>query len=350
MISIAYFDCFSGISGDMIIGAFIDAGMNFPDFEKEINKLKLPQCELTFQKVLKNHITATKFDIREDGNSQFRNIQDLNAILDHSDLAENIKHSAKKIFLKIANAESAVHDQPLEDVHFHEIGAVDTIIDVVGVLIGLDMLGIDKIVCSKLNVGTGFISSAHGEFPVPAPATALLLQGLPIYSTGVKAELVTPTGAAIISTLAESFGDMPDLTIENIGYGAGTRNLDHPNLLRVFFGHSTGISNSSAGFVSTIKTNIDDMNPQLYDHVIDKLFKNGALDVYLTNIFMKKNRPAIQLTVLANCIDEDRMIRLVFEETTTIGLRITREKRKTLKRQIVEKSTKFGRLDLRFQN
>ena len=345
---IAYFDCFSGISGDMIVGALVDAGIDYRAFEAELSKLKLAGFQVTCRKLKKNHIAATKFDLVDNGKQTCRTIHDLNQIIDHSDFPDPLKQRARQIFSRIAEAEATIHNQPVEAVHFHEIGAVDTVVDVIGSLVALRLLDITSVRSSRINVGSGFIQSAHGKFPVPAPATVELLKGVPIYSTNVASELVTPTGAAIITTLGESFGEFPELVTETVGYGAGAKELEHPNVLRIFIGKEIANQKSPNELISVMVTNIDDMNPQLYEHIIDTLLKNGAVDVYLTNVMMKKSRPAVQLTVLAESTDEDRIIRLIFEETTTIGLRIRREQRKTLEREIIEKNTNYGKVRFKY--
>ncbi len=353
MSRIAYFDCFSGISGDMIIGALLDAGLPFDDLKNELAKLNLTDYELKCEKVVKNHISGSKFDVvlppAQEGKkaAPYRHLKNLNDIIDRSSLDEKLKFDAKRIFHKIAEAEAKVHNQPIEKVHFHEIGALDTIIDVVGALIALKLLSIGKVYCSKLNVGSGFVTFSHGTFPVPAPATAEILKGVPVYAGDINGELVTPTGAAIISTIAEKFGPLPVLITEHVGYGAGSRDLPQPNLLRVFIGRTEEPS-PNLDQVAVIETNIDDMNPQLYEHVIEKLFAAGALEVFLTNIMMKKNRPGILLTVLANLADQDRLVKICFEETTTIGLRIRQECRKILDREIKEVETIFGKVRVKF--
>lgn len=352
MSRIAYFDCFSGISGDMIIGALLDAGLSFDDLQNELAKLNLAGYELKFEKVVKNHISGSKFDIisppslKGEKGASYRRLKNLNDIVDASGLDEDIKGTAKRIFLKIAEAEAKIHNQPIDKVHFHEIGAVDTIVDVLGALAGLRLLGIEKIYASTLNLGGGFVTFSHGTFPAPAPATAEILKGVPVFSTDVNAELVTPTGAAIISTIAETFGPLPAMTVERVGYGAGSRDLPHPNLLRVFIGAPAEPS-LTADEVAVIETNIDDMNPQLYDHVMEKLFAAGALEVFLTTIIMKKNRPGVKVTVLARPQDQEQMLQILFEETTTIGLRLRQERRTILHREIKEVETKFG--DVRFK-
>ncbi|MFQ5863812.1 MAG: nickel pincer cofactor biosynthesis protein LarC [bacterium] len=342
MPKITYFDCFSGISGDMLIGALLDAGADFDVLKSELAKLGLSNYELEARKVSKQHIAATKFDVVDKGQTVYRHLKDLNAVVEKSPLPPDIQQKAKSIFLRIATAEAKVHGQPLEKVHFHEIGAVDTIIDVVGTLICLKLLNIERVFCSRLNVGSGFVEFSHGRFPVPVPATAEILTGVPIYTTDIQAELVTPTGAAIIAEIASAFGDMPVMTTQSIGYGAGVRELEQPNVLRVFVG--TSDESSKEDEVVIIETNIDDMNPQLYEHVLERLLANGALDVFLTNVMMKKNRPGTNVTVLAQPADQDKLINLLFEETTTIGVRMRRESRKTLQREIQEVDTKFGKV------
>jgi uncharacterized protein (TIGR00299 family) protein len=342
MSKIAYFDGFSGISGDMIIASLLDAGANFHELKIQLDKLHLPDCELRAEKVVKKGIAATKFDVLGGEEQVYRHLKDLNRIVDNSELDGEIQARAKTIFMKIANAEAKVHNQPIEKVHFHEIGAVDTIVDVVGALVGIKLLGIEKVFCSPLNGGSGFVEFSHGRFAVPAPATAELLKGVPIYATDSNAELVTPTGAAIITTIADGFGPLPAMKIEHIGYGAGTHDLSQPNLLRLFVGSAAAEGGVEHGVVSIIETNIDDMNPQFYEHVLDKLLERGALEVYLTNVMMKKNRPAVKLTVLSRVGEEKEFVRILFEETTTLGMRIRHEQREILPREIKPIATKFG--------
>ncbi len=337
---IAYFDCFSGISGDMIMGALIVLGLDIDFLKKELKKLNLKGYKVESKKILKNGITATKFNVIEyHKHHDERNLKEINKIINNSRLNTEIKNTIKKIFQKIAIAEAKIHNKPINKIHFHEIGAIDTIIDVTGAVIGLSKVGIEKIYCSKLNVGTGFVEFSHGKFPVPAPATAEILKGVPVYHNNIQAELVTPTGAAIITSLAEKFGEMPSMKIEKIGYGAGTKELKHPNVLRIFIGETDKIQNET---INVIETNIDNMNPEIYPYVIDKLMENSALDAYLTTIIMKKGRPAIKLTVLAEQKDTDKLCNIIFDETTTLGVRIfTAEKRK-LDREIKTIKTKYG--------
>lgn len=343
----AYFDCFSGISGDMIMGALIDLGLDIKFLKKELEKLNLKGYEIEAKKVVKNGITSTKFEIivlHNHGHHDEKNLKEINSIIDKSKLENEAKNTIKKIFLKIGAAESKIHSKPIDKIHFHEIGAIDTIIDVAGAVIGFKKLGIEKIHCSKLNVGTGFVKFSHGKWPVPAPATAEILKNAPIYHNNVEAELVTPTGAAIITTFADKFGEMPAMEVEKIGYGAGTRELEQPNVLRVFLGE---IGNDSDEIINIIETNIDNMNPEIYPYVVDKLMENGALDAYLASIIMKKGRPAIKLTVLADIKYTDKLCSMIFDETTTLGVRIYPAQRKKLDREIKTVKTKYGNVRIK---
>lgn len=343
---IAYFDCFSGISGDMIIGALIELGLDINFLKKELDKLNLKNYKIKSKKIIKNGITATKFDIIESQkhNHEERNLKEIYDIIDNSKLENETKNTIKKIFLKIATAESKIHNKAIDKIHFHEIGTIDTIVDIAGAVIGLKKLSIEKIYCSKLNVGSGFVNFSHGKFPVPAPATVEILKDIQIYHNNIEAELVTPTGAAIITTLADKFGDMPTMKIEKIGYGAGTKDLEQPNVLRVFLGESDEIQNEA---INVIETNIDNMNTEIYPYVIDKLMENSALDAYLTNIIMKKGRPAVKLTVLSDIKDTDKLCNIIFDETTTLGVRIFCSERKILNRKIKTIKTKYGNVRIK---
>ena len=336
---ILYFDCFSGISGDMIIGALIDLGFDFNFLKDELKKLNLKGYEIESKKIIKNGISSTKFNVVEKHNHEERNLKEINKIIDNSKLDNEIKNLIKKIFNKIAVAEAKVHNKPVNEIHFHEIGAIDTIIDIAGAVIGFKKLGIDRIYCSKLNVGTGFVEFSHGKFPVPAPATVEILKNVPVYNNNVEAELVTPTGAAIITTLAYKFGEIPLVKFEKIGYGAGTKDLEQPNVLRIFLGE---MENNGDVTINVIETNIDNMNPEIYPYVVDRLIENGALDAYLTNIIMKKGRPAIKLTVLCDIENTDKLCNIIFDETTTLGVRIFSAAKKKLDREIKTIKTKYG--------
>ena len=337
---IAYFDCFSGISGDMTLGALIDLGLDFNFLKDELKKLHLKGYAIKAKKIVKNGISATKFDvIAKNEHHHERNLKEINEIIKNSKLEDEIKDKIKKIFQRVAAAESKIHKKPINKIHFHEIGAIDTIIDVAGAVIGLKKLGIKQIYCSRLNVGTGFVKFSHGNFPVPAPATAEILKNVPIYHNNIEAELVTPTGAAIITEFAENFGEMPVMEVDKIGYGAGTKNLEQPNVLRIFLGNLEKNQNQT---INIIEANIDNMNPEIFPYVVDKLIEKDALDAYLTNIIMKKGRPGIKLTVLCNAKDTEKLSKIIFDETTTLGIRIFHAERKILQREMRKVRTKYG--------
>ena len=343
---ILYFDCFSGISGDMLIGALLELGLDINFLKNELKKLNLKNYEIKSRKIVKNGISSTKFDviIKHEHNNEERNLKEINGIIEKSKLDNEIKDIIKKIFLKIATAEAKVHNKPIGKIHFHELGAIDTIIDVAGAITGFKKLGIGKIYCSKLNVGSGFVEFSHGKWPIPAPATAEILKNVPVYNNKTEAELVTPTGAAIITTMASGFGEMPSMKVEKIGYGAGAKDIEQPNVLRVFLGELDNIKNDT---INIIETNIDNMNPEIYPYVIEKLMENGALDAYLTGIIMKKGRPAIKLTVLSEIKDTDKLCNAIFDETTTLGVRIFPAAKKKLDREIETIKTKYGKISVK---
>ncbi|MFP4367475.1 MAG: nickel pincer cofactor biosynthesis protein LarC [Bacteroidales bacterium] len=342
---IAYFDCFSGISGDMIVGSLLDAGLDFSELENEIKKLGLKNVGIKASKIVKQNIASTKFDVIYEEQKHHRHLKDLNDMVENSTLDAEVIETAKKVFMKIAVAEAKIHDMPLEKVHFHEVGAVDTIVDVVAALAGFKKLGIEKVYCSKLNVGSGFVTFSHGKFPVPAPATAEILKNVPSYSTDSKGELVTPTGAAIITAIADSFGDMPLINTSAIGYGAGSKDFEHPNVLRLFIGEAGDQMLPEDIYV--IETNIDDMNPQWYDHIMDRLYMEGALEVFFSNIQMKKNRPGTKLTILTKPANKEKLINIIFRETTSIGVRIRKEEREILKREVGIINTQYGEVKVK---
>ncbi len=341
----AYFNCFSGISGDMVLAALVDLGWPVKELERELNKLDLLNYQIEAEKVAKQGIMSTQIKIRIKEGKKERTLKDILSILDKSKLEENIKERSQAIFIRLASVEAKIHGKSVQQVHFHELGGLDTIIDVVGAVAGMKYLGIEKVYSSSLPLGKGFVKCSHGTLPVPAPATLELLKGVPVYGSNIEAELVTPTGAAIISTLAENFGQMPPMKIDNIGYGAGQRDLPIPNLLRV----SVGVLKKVYGddVVSLIQTNIDDMNPEFYEHIIDRLFYEGALDVFLTPIQMKKTRPATMLSVITDEEKTERMLELIFDETTTLGVRISKVKRRKLNRESRKVATKYGKIEVK---
>lgn len=340
---IAYLDCFSGISGDMTIAAFLDAGFSFTILSKELAKLKIKGYRLKVSKVKRGGIAGTKFDcITDERGHGHRSLKDIFAIIDKSSLNNKVKATAKNIFTDIGRAEAKVHGTGgKKGVYLHELGEIDSIIDIVGIAIILDVMGIDEIYASVVNQGRTFAGSAHGTIPIPGPAALELLRGIPTGISDVRAELVTPTGAGILRSLAKGFGRMPQMVITDIGYGAGTMEFkEMPNMLRVAIGQASDIFKEDR--IHIIDTNIDDMNPQNFEYLFERLFKEGALDVYTTAIQMKKSRPAIKLTVLARHKDLNGLSSIIFEETTTIGLRFYEAGRMMLDREMVAARTKFG--------
>ncbi len=346
--TIAYFDCFSGISGDMTLGALVDAGMDINTLRSELQKLSVPGYKITSEKVTRSGIAATK--VRVDIHHlthEHRHLSDILKIIGSSSLSAPVKQKSGLIFTRLAEAEAKVHGTTIEDVHFHEVGAVDSIVDIVGSVIGLELLGISHIIASTVNVGSGTVKTAHGILPIPAPATAEMLRGIPFYESSTKFELTTPTGAAIISTLGASFGRMPAMNIERIAYGAGDQDFPGtPNVLRLMIGESAA-SSWEEDMSVVIETNIDDMNPQIYDYVAEKLMRQGAQDVYFTPITMKKGRPAVLLSVLTDKEKVDTMLDTLFRETTSIGVRLQDVRRKKLLREITEVDTCYGRIRLK---
>ena len=341
---LAYFDCFSGISGDMTLGALVDAGCSADLLRGELKSLQVPGWTLTTEKVWKNGMAATRVRVQTEDQQKHRSLSTILEILKNSRLAPPVRERASRIFQKLGEVEAHVHAAPLEKVHFHEVGAVDAIVDIVGSCIGFHALGIERFLCSPLNVGGGTAKMAHGVLPVPAPATARLLQGAPTFSNGVQHELVTPTGAAIVATLCDSFGPQPPMTVSAIGYGAGTTDLEgQPNVVRIMIGESADkVSSASDEEISIIEANLDDMNPQIYGYVLEKALLAGALDVYTTALQMKKNRPGTLLTILCRPEDTEALMSLIFAETTTFGVRSHRAQRRALPREWVNVSTAYG--------
>jgi uncharacterized protein (TIGR00299 family) protein len=339
---IAYFDCFAGVSGDMILGALVDAGLELDLLQEELGKLRLDGFRLEAKKVKRCSLTGTKVEvIIEHHQHSHRHLSHILEMINGSSLPAQVQEDCRSIFNHLAEAEAKVHGTSVEHVHFHEVGALDSIVDIVGAAIGLHHLKLDKIYSSPLHLGSGFVMAEHGKLPVPAPGTAELIKGVPTYSTEVEGELTTPTGAAIITTMAKQFGPMPAMRIEKVGYGAGTKEFPSlPNLLRLLLGEKEeGLEEDT---ISILESNIDDMNPQFFEVLFERLFQAGALDVYLTPIFMKKSRPATKLTVLCPPEKVDDCNQIVFEETTTFGVRISQAMRKKLFREIKEIKTRYG--------
>ena len=391
---IGYLDCFSGISGDMFLGALVDAGVSPQLLQDTVAALGVG-AKLEISKVLRSGISATKVDVwvdgekdmpreeywaKQDDNSQHshehthshsrghghnhshdqgsakeiarhshghehRGLTEIRKIISASAISESAKKAAIHIFEALGEAEAKIHNVPVESIHFHEVGAVDAIVDIVCAAVGAEALGVDEIVCSPLNVGGGTVKCAHGTFPVPAPATLELLKGAPSYSSGVQVELVTPTGAAIAATLASRFGSFPQMRVEKSAYGAGSRDFPgHPNVLRLVIGESISAlaAKTRSETISVLEANLDDLNPQVFGYVMDRLLEEGALDVFGIPVQMKKNRPGTLLTVLCQPEQAEKMMQMLFAETSTLGIRRREESRQTLARRWESVRTEWG--------
>ena len=326
----------------MILGALVDAGVPFDKIKEGLSQLNLDGYSITACTVLKKSVRATKVDVVvEDPDLPGRPLKDLREIITDSTLDSEIKEKSLSIFRRLAEAESVVHCCPVEDVHFHEVGHIDTIVDIVGSVYAFHLLGIDRVVSSPIDTGSGSVKMSHGLFPIPAPVTAELLRDVPLYSSGIERELTTPTGAAIITAFASSFQPLPKMTLSKIGYGAGGWELsEKPNVLRVFIGEDAEAYGTDE--VCVIETNIDDMNPQVYEYLMDRLFEAGALDVYITPVVMKKSRPAQMLSVIADAGRLNDIKELIFRETTTIGIRVRKVSRFVLERNLREVKLPYG--------
>ncbi len=404
-----YLDCFAGASGDMFIGAMLDCGLDFEFLKTELAKLGVEGYELSLTRVDRSGINSAKFDVHLSGevhhhdhshdhhhdhshdhhshshehhhdhshdhvhshehhhhdhshetnptsniqhpashSHDHRSLSTIKHIISTSALSASVKERALTIFQRIGEAESKIHGIPIETVHFHEVGAVDSIVDIVGACIGLEALRIEQIISAPLHVGSGMFQCAHGTYPVPGPATAELLKGVPSYSKDIEGELVTPTGAALISTLAVSYGNLPAMKIERVGYGAGTRSYPKfPNVLRAILGEVKVAMDATPTTVTVIEANIDDLSPQVFGHLMEKLLAAGALDVFYTPVQMKKNRPGVLITLLCQPDDRERMADMIFRETTTLGIRYRTEQRQILRREFESVETEFGAIKMK---
>src|SRR5579864_4418672 len=375
---IAYLDCFSGISGDMFLGALADAGVPPAIFEEAVAALNIG-ARLEISRVNRSGISATKVDVAVAGeieqpreisastphhlhthsehqsqakkhsghHNHGRALSQIREIIRKTSLGDSAKQTAIAIFEKLGAAEAKIHNVPIEQIHFHEVGAADALVDIVCAAVGAEALGVDEFICSPLNVGGGTVTCAHGTFPVPAPATVELLKGAPVYSSGIQAELVTPTGAAIVATLAKRFAPFPQMNIDKTGYGAGTRDFPgHANVLRITLGESLTKRHAGEGaratHITVLEANLDDLTPQVFGYVMSQLLEAGALDVFSTPVQMKKNRPGILLTVLAKPEDAGNLSQIIFAETTTLGVRRREESREVLARKWQTVTTRFG--------
>ncbi|MCU1288984.1 MAG: hypothetical protein JWN60_1213 [Acidobacteria bacterium] len=373
-----YFDCFAGASGNMILGALIALGVNENELIERIKLLNISDFAVEVKTVDKSGISAVHADVKVPHEHAHRHLHTIEKIINDSDLSDSIKKRAIEIFTKLAEAEAKIHGIDVKKVHFHEVGAMDAIIDVVGACIGFEMLGIEKFACSKIHVGSGFAKMAHGTFPVPPPAVAELLQGAPIYSTEIEGELITPTGAAIIATVCEQFGTIPEMIVEKTAYGAGTREYkDFPNVLRLIVGETAEAktnsskennpqintrehelkseqslkgeqsSKTAAQFLTLLETNIDDLSPQILGFVMERAFEFGAFDCWFTPIQMKKNRPATMISILCGEDEKAALTEMLYKETSTLGVRVTKIERSCLEREIIKVETEFGEIDVK---
>ncbi len=343
MTFIAYFDCFSGIAGDMTLGALIDAGVPLEAITSPLGKLPLEPFDVEAQRVERMSLSAVAVKVRAGETGVFRTYASVRAMLEQADLPPRAKSYALEAFRLLAEAEARVHGKDIAHVPFHELGAVDTIVDIVGSAIGLEYLGVEQVRSSPVATGMGMVRTDHGVFPVPAPAVVELLKGAPLYSRGIPTELTTPTGAAILAGGRATFGDLPTIRIQAVGYGAGSRELEIPNVLRLIVGEEiTEESEQRALTAVVIEANIDDMNPEIYEHVFDRLFSAGAQDVWITPIVMKRGRPAATLHVLCGPADERALRDVIFTETTTIGLRRRPVEKWALPREIIAVAVEGG--------
>jgi len=343
-----YFDCFAGASGDMILGALVGAGVDSHALIEQLQLLGVGGWQIDFERVDRSGISSTYAKVQAAHEHAHRHLSDILKIIYESRLNDRVKDRTARIFSRLAEAEAHVHNVPVEKIHFHEVGALDAIIDVCGAAICFDLLGIDNFICSPLRVGFGMARMAHGTFPIPPPAVAELLKGKPIYAGDIEGEFVTPTGAAIITTVCDRFEALPSMQIHATGYGAGTRNPKaFPNALRVLVGETENVSGGLDESLLMIETNIDDMSPQLFGHVMDRAFDLGALDCYLTQTQMKKNRPGILISILCRPTDREKLLEMLFSETTTIGARSYEVTRRALARETVRVETAFGPIDVK---
>lgn len=339
---IGYFDCFSGVSGDMILGTLVDAGLDLHQLQEAIAGLGVPGIRLAAEQVKRGGFVGTRIHVETDEPGHpHRRLREIQEILESADLPEDVRADAGRIFRRLAEAEAVVHGGSADQVHFHEVGALDAIADIVGAAWGIRRLGLMRIHVSPINLGGGVVQSAHGRLPVPAPGTAALLTGIPVYGSDVPAELTTPTGAAILTTLATAYGPMPAMSLEQVACGAGRLDLrEQPNLLRLLIGEQAGSTDRDQ--ITVLEATIDDMNPQFFEPLLDRLFEAGALDAFLSPVIMKKSRPGTTLTVLADPAIADRCASVVLTHTTSFGIRSYTATRRKLSRDVITVTTRHG--------
>jgi uncharacterized protein (TIGR00299 family) protein len=339
---IAYFDCIAGASGDMLLGALLDAGLPEATLRERLAALRMVDFELEIKPVLKNGFRATKLNVVVADKVKQRHLPEIEAIIRESDLPPAIQERAIAIFRRLGEVEAHIHNTTLDQIHLHELGGVDTIVDVTGVLLGLDSLGIERVYCSPLPLGRGFVRGAHGQIPLPAPATVALLKGVPVVGSDLSIELVTPTGAVLLTSLAESFGPIPAMTLTGVGYGAGGYDLSIPNVVRLLVGEAATAGANVTETLVMLETNVDDLNPEIYEYVMARLFEAGALDVFLAPVQMKKNRPASLIHVLCRPGQVEPLTTILFAETSTLGVRQQFVTRRALARTIQKVETPYG--------
>ncbi len=347
-----YFDCFAGASGNMILGGLIALGIDPLILKAELSKLNIPDFDLHVSKADRSGISSVHVDVQVPHEHAHRHLHHIESIISGSGLSASVKKRSIEIFTRLAQAEAKIHGTDITKVHFHEVGAMDAIIDITGACIGFEILGVECFAASKLHVGSGFVKMAHGTYPVPPPAVAELVKDVPIYATDIAGELLTPTGAAIITTLCSSFGPMAEIKAEAVGYGAGSRAYeDFPNVLRLIIGNSSRASEQPKDVLQErlilLETNIDDMAPQVLGYVMEKAIEEGALDCWFTPIQMKKDRPATLLSILCSVDKRESLCELLFRETTTLGIRVSEVERRYLEREITSVETGFGMVDVK---
>lgn len=346
-----YLDCCSGISGDMLLGALLDLGLDLKDLQSAIAGLALPDVAIEMEQVNRGAIACTKAHVlTSEKNPPARHLADVIGIINQADLPDPVRANSIAVFTQLAEAEAAVHGCPVEQVHFHEVGAADAIVDVVGTAAALHLLGVDQLICSPLPLSRGEVDTAHGRLPLPAPATLKLLasRAVPVYGSTADFELVTPTGAALVTALADSFGSLPGFTVTAVGYGAGSRDDGSPNYLRLLYGFTDRVLKVDEENAILIESNLDDLNPEIFGYLMEQLFEAGAADVYFTAIQMKKNRPAVQLNVLAASALLRDLQEIIFRETTTLGLRVSVIKKIMRKRETAVVQTEWGPVRIKY--
>lgn len=344
---IAYLDCFSGISGDMFLACLLDAGLSFDQLSERLHTLSLDGYQLKTERQSRGNIFGTQFTVKLSHEEHVpRNLSAIREIIKKADLGPTIKLKSIEIFELIAAVEAKIHNLPPEEVHFHEVGAVDSIIDIVGAVIGVDILGVKTIYASHIPVGSGFVQTAHGSIPVPAPATIELLKGIPVFDPGIRHEMVTPTGAALLKVLCSSFGPMPPMVVKEVGYGVGKRNIpERPNLLRVLIGEDK--RDPTVETVVVLETNLDDINPEWMGFLMERLLASGALDVVFFPVQMKKSRPGVQVQVIGRPDQREALMEILFKESTTLGVRFGYTQRQVLERAQAEIDSPWGKIKVK---